>query len=65
MLILDWVSMGFLRIVSLITGMVLIFRDYYMEGEENERRFVYLVLLFVFSMWILIVSPNLLRVILG
>lgn len=50
MLILDWVSMGFLRIVSLITGMVLIFRDYYMEGEENERRFVYLVLLFVFSM---------------
>jgi len=57
--------MGFLRIVSLITGMVLIFRDYYMEGEENERRFVYLVLLFVFSMWILIVSPNLLRVMLG
>lgn len=36
-----------------------------MGNDLNIGRFIYLVILFVFSMIILIISPNLIRILLG
>jgi len=54
-ILVDFYSLGFLRFVCLISGVVMFYGGYYM-GEE-DRKFIYLVLLFVFSMGILILAP--------
>lgn len=38
---------------------------YYIDGEKNYLRFVFVLLLFVFSIWFLIISPNLVSLLLG
>nr|YP_025730.2 NADH dehydrogenase subunit 5 [Songthela hangzhouensis]AAP51140.2 NADH dehydrogenase subunit 5 [Songthela hangzhouensis] len=63
-LILDWVSMSFLSCVLFISGCVFLFSMEYMEGE-NEKRFIVLVLLFVLSMCLVILSGNVIFILLG
>ena len=58
-------SLCFLSLVCIISSLVLNYRDSYIEGDENIKRFVYLVLGFVVSMCLLIISPNLIRILLG
>ena len=64
-LIFDAISLSFSSLVSLISSMVLRYRGGYIEGDININRFLYLVLGFVVSMCLLIVSPNLIRILLG
>jgi NADH-ubiquinone oxidoreductase chain 5 len=64
-LVLDWMSLGFLRAVFLISSMVLFYRCGYMHGETDTKRFVPLVVLFIASIALLIVSPSLLFSLLG
>nr|YP_007025665.1 NADH dehydrogenase subunit 5 [Thalassina kelanang]AEW68304.1 NADH dehydrogenase subunit 5 [Thalassina kelanang] len=64
-LIFDWMSFMFLSLVLFISSMVLYYSGGYMEGDLNFNRFMFLVLLFVFSMSALIVSPNLISILLG
>lgn len=64
-LILDWISLMFLRFVMFISSMVLYYSGEYMAGDKNMDRFMYLVLAFVMSMGFLIISPNLIRILLG
>ena len=64
-LIFDWISMIFISFVSFISSMVLYYRGSYIGGDKNVNRFMYLVLAFVCSMVFLIVSPNLIRILLG
>nr|SBT96185.1 ND5 [Haploginglymus sp. JP-2016] len=63
--IFDWVSLSFLSVVSLISGCVMKYSIYYMEGEKNYLRFIFVVMLFVGSMWLLVLSPNLISLLLG
>nr|QFG40083.1 NADH dehydrogenase subunit 5 [Munidopsis lauensis] len=63
--IFDWVSMLFLGFVLLISAMVLCYSGEYMGSDPNMNRFVYLVLAFVGSMGIFILSPNLISILLG
>ena len=63
--IFDWISLMFLGFVLLISSMVIFYRGDYMRGDRNVNRFIYLVLAFVFSMAMLIVRPNLIRILLG
>nr|YP_009232201.1 NADH dehydrogenase subunit 5 [Rhynchocinetes durbanensis]AMA20513.1 NADH dehydrogenase subunit 5 [Rhynchocinetes durbanensis] len=63
--ILDWMSLFFLSLVSFISSMVLKYSGGYMAGEKNKDRFFYLVLGFVSSMFLLIISPNLISILLG
>jgi len=49
----------------LISSMVLFYRGEYMGGDYNINRFIYLVVAFVGSIGILIISPNLIRILLG
>ena len=58
-------SMMFISFVTLISSIVLYYRGGYMGGDYNVNRFLYLVLGFVMSMGFLIISPNLVRILLG
>lgn len=61
----DWISLIFISFVLLISRLVIYYRKDYILGDVNINRFILLVLLFVFSMIILIISPNLIRILLG
>lgn len=65
MIVLDWVSLFFIRVVSLISGRVLFYSSGYIADEKFFSRFILLVLSFVVRMWILILSPNFIRILLG
>nr|UBN08937.1 NADH dehydrogenase subunit 5 [Panesthia sloanei] len=64
-LLFDWMSLLFLSFVFFISSLVILYSDYYMYGDYNMNRFIYLVLLFVMSMMFLIVSPNMISILLG
>nr|AYR05292.1 NADH dehydrogenase subunit 5 [Coleoptera sp. ACP-2013] len=61
----DWMTFLFMSFVCLISSMVLFYSQGYMSGEKNKMRFCYLVVLFVFSMMFMIISPNLISILLG
>uniref|UniRef100_A0AAU7NK13 NADH-ubiquinone oxidoreductase chain 5 n=1 Tax=Solus parvifenestratus TaxID=1108703 RepID=A0AAU7NK13_9NEOP len=63
--LLDWMSLLFMMFVCLISSVVIYYSKSYMQSELNLNRFIILVLLFVFSMILLIISPNLISILLG
>nr|UEP15832.1 NADH dehydrogenase subunit 5 [Eterusia aedea] len=64
-ILLDWMSLLFMMFVSLISSVVIYYSKSYMSSEINLNRFIILVLLFVFSMILLIISPNIISIFLG
>nr|UPL65228.1 NADH dehydrogenase subunit 5 [Scantius aegyptius rossii] len=64
-LLIDWMSLLFIGSVLLISSMVIYYSYSYMSGDMNSLRFLYLVLLFVFSMIFMIISPNLFSILIG
>ena len=63
--ILDSISLYFIRLVSLVSGRVIIFRSSYMISEKFFSRFISLVFIFVISIFLLILRPNIIRLLLG
>nr|AWN56160.1 NADH dehydrogenase subunit 5 [Cardiocondyla obscurior] len=61
----DWVSMMFISVIFLISSMIMIYSMGYMEGEKFLKRFIYLVVLFIFSMILMIISPNIISILFG
>nr|YP_002265608.1 NADH dehydrogenase subunit 5 [Trachypachus holmbergi]ACF35141.1 NADH dehydrogenase subunit 5 [Trachypachus holmbergi] len=64
-ILFDWMSLMFMSFVLFISSMVIFYSNQYMEGDLNINRFIMLVLMFVFSMMLLIISPNLISILLG
>nr|YP_009938335.1 NADH dehydrogenase subunit 5 [Lethe nigrifascia]QNU07754.1 NADH dehydrogenase subunit 5 [Lethe nigrifascia] len=64
-ILLDSLSLTFMMFVSLISSSVILYSKSYMSSELNLNRFIILVLLFVLSMILLIISPNMISIILG
>nr|AWN56390.1 NADH dehydrogenase subunit 5 [Selenophorus alternans]AWN56429.1 NADH dehydrogenase subunit 5 [Tetracha sp. DPP-2018] len=64
-ILFDWMSLMFMSFVLFISSMVIFYSDEYMMGDLNIIRFILLVLMFVFSMMLLIISPNLISILLG
>nr|YP_010134341.1 NADH dehydrogenase subunit 5 [Megabeleses magnoliae]QWM93831.1 NADH dehydrogenase subunit 5 [Megabeleses magnoliae] len=64
-LYIDWMSLIFLSVVFLISSFVIYYSKFYMEGDLNMNRFIFLIIMFVFSMMLLIISPNLISILLG
>nr|UBA16579.1 NADH dehydrogenase subunit 5 [Pseudergolis wedah] len=64
-ILLDWMSLLFMMFVSLISSSVIYYSKSYMNSELNLNRFIFLVMLFVFSMFLLIISPNMISIFLG
>nr|YP_009995240.1 NADH dehydrogenase subunit 5 [Ochthebius plesiotypus]QNP09617.1 NADH dehydrogenase subunit 5 [Ochthebius plesiotypus] len=64
-ILLDWMSLLFMSFVLFISSMVIYYSKEYMLGDLNLNRFIMLVCMFVFSMMLLIISPNLISILLG
>jgi NADH-ubiquinone oxidoreductase chain 5 len=64
-ILLDWISLIFISLVLLISSLVIFYSHEYMAGDYNLNRFILLVLIFVLSIILLIISPNLVRILLG
>nr|AWN56416.1 NADH dehydrogenase subunit 5 [Strongygaster brasiliensis] len=64
-LLFDWMSTMFMSFVLMISSMVIYYSKEYMEMDYKINRFIMLVLMFVFSMMLLIISPNLISILLG
>lgn len=62
---LDWVSLRFSGYVILISGVVLIYSLNYIGITYFLSRFIVLVCLFVLSILLIIISPNIIRILLG
>nr|QIH95745.1 NADH dehydrogenase subunit 5 [Bradysia sp. XQM-2020] len=61
----DWMSWLFMSFVLLISSLVILYSKEYMNEDKFINRFIMLVLMFVFSMMLLIISPNLISILLG
>lgn len=61
----DYISIIFLSVVLIISSMVLLYRVEYISGDKFINRLKYLIFLFVLSMCLIILSPNILRILLG
>ena len=64
-ILIDWISAFFLSFVSLISSLVIFYSIEYISGDKFINRFIILVLIFVLSIVLLIISPNLIRILLG
>nr|WIM00455.1 NADH dehydrogenase subunit 5 [Graphium agetes] len=64
-ILLDWMSLLFMSFVLMISSSVIYYSKSYMSSEMNLNRFIILVLMFVFSMILLIISPNMISILLG
>nr|YP_009185912.1 NADH dehydrogenase subunit 5 [Oxypoda acuminata]ALO70803.1 NADH dehydrogenase subunit 5 [Oxypoda acuminata] len=63
--LIDWMSLLFMSFVLYISSMVIYYSNEYMMGDNNLNRFILLVVMFVLSMMLLIISPNLISILLG
>ncbi|YP_001425546.1 NADH dehydrogenase subunit 5 (mitochondrion) [Lucilia sericata] len=64
-LLFDWMSLIFMSFVLMISSLVIFYSKEYMESDYKINRFIMLVLMFVTSMMLLIISPNLISILLG
>nr|ANJ70325.1 NADH dehydrogenase subunit 5 [Atrecus affinis] len=64
-ILFDWMSLLFMSFVLFISSMVIFYSEEYMSGDLNLNRFIMLVSMFVLSMMLLIISPNLISILLG
>jgi len=63
--VFDYLSTGFFSCVSFVSGCVMFFSVYYIGGSVDFRRFVFLVVIFVFSIFLLVFSRNFLLLFVG
>nr|QKY60294.1 NADH dehydrogenase subunit 5 [Eupteryx minuscula] len=65
-ILLDWISLMFISVVLFISSMVILYSSDYMGvNTYSSNRFLFLVVLFILSMVMMIISPNLLSILLG
>nr|YP_010022609.1 NADH dehydrogenase subunit 5 [Sarcophaga graciliforceps]QOP39457.1 NADH dehydrogenase subunit 5 [Sarcophaga graciliforceps] len=64
-LLFDWMSLIFMSFVLMISSLVIFYSKEYMSSDYKINRFIMLVLMFVSSMMLLIISPNLISILLG
>uniref|UniRef100_A0AAU7BNE9 NADH-ubiquinone oxidoreductase chain 5 n=1 Tax=Psyllaephagus populi TaxID=3122998 RepID=A0AAU7BNE9_9HYME len=62
---LDWMSLIFIFCVLLISSMIMFYCCEYMSHDLSRFRFFYLVFFFIISMFLMILSPNMVSIILG
>nr|UGK73289.1 NADH dehydrogenase subunit 5 [Paradorydium reflexanum] len=63
---MDWVSSCFIFVVFFISSLVVLYSmDYMGYYNNNSIRFLILILLFVLSMLLMVISPNMISIMLG
>nr|YP_010579436.1 NADH dehydrogenase subunit 5 [Lepidurus couesii]UNY33518.1 NADH dehydrogenase subunit 5 [Lepidurus couesii] len=63
--LLDWISCFFVSLVLFISATVVMYSGSYMNSDLSANRFILIVAGFVFTMVLLISSPNLISILLG
>jgi len=63
--IIDSTTLYFIRLVRLVSGSVIIFSSSYIISEKFFSRFIFLVFMFIMSIFLLILSPNIISLLLG
>jgi len=61
----DWISLLFMSFVLFISSLVIFYRKDYISHDIFINRFILIVIIFVFSIMMIIISPNLIRILLG
>nr|YP_009667311.1 NADH dehydrogenase subunit 5 [Mecistocephalus marmoratus]ARU77314.1 NADH dehydrogenase subunit 5 [Mecistocephalus marmoratus] len=64
-IVIDWMSLLFLSFVLFISSSVMLYSIDYMDGDLSKNRFCLIVVMFVVSMLLVILSPNLISLLLG
>lgn len=64
-ILFDWIRLIFISFVLLISSIVIFYRIEYISEDKNINRFIFLVVIFVLSIILLIIRPNLIRILLG
>nr|BAJ24576.1 NADH dehydrogenase subunit 5 [Sipyloidea sipylus] len=64
-MLFDWMSLIFMGFVLFISSLIIYYSKEYMFGDVYLNRFIILVLMFIFSMMFMIISPNLISILLG
>ena len=62
---IDWISILFISFIMLISSIIILYRITYMRGEKNMNRFNYLLILFILSILLIVISPNVVRILIG
>nr|ALJ93721.1 NADH dehydrogenase subunit 5 [Ettchellsia sinica] len=62
---IDWMSMMFCSTVMIISSMIIIYSMEYMSNELKMKYFFYLIIMFIISMILVIISPSIMSIILG
>jgi len=65
LLLFDYISLIFVGAVCLISSVVLAYRTSYMATDLTKESFWWLVVLFVISMFLMVLSPNLISILVG
>lgn len=64
-IVFDWIRVVFIIIVYFIRGIVIFYSKYYIESDKGKDKFLFLVILFVMSINLLIISPRMGIILLG
>lgn len=62
---IDWLALLFVGFIFLISSIILLYRYEYMKGEKFIERFIHLVILFIFSIVLIIIRPRVIRILFG
>lgn len=65
LMVFDWISVLFISLVILISRLVILYSYGYIGMDFNKYIFMYILLMFVVSILLMIVSLNLFRILLG
>nr|QXE46437.1 NADH dehydrogenase subunit 5 [Cephalcia infumata] len=64
-IMMDWMSLLFMSFVLFISSMVILYSEDYMMNDKFINRFIMLILMFILSMMLVIISPNLISILMG
>ena len=65
LVIIDSMGLSFMGLVLFISSIVMFYRTFYVSKDTSFVRFIILVALFVASIILIIISPNIIRILLG
>lgn len=64
-LLIDWISLLFISFIIIISSIIILYRYVYIIRDKFIKRFIFLILLFVLSIVLIIIRPNIIRIIFG
>lgn len=64
-LLVDWITLLFIDFIIIISSIIILYRYIYIIGDKFIKRFIFLILLFILSIVLIIIRPNIIRIIFG